>query len=88
MTADRCGGFQVFPSSTFYPLEWGDEDRKQFFTSTNNDTAEIMRKIKAARTIHVWNQLTKGEKVCKGSVYAQIAQKFCPSIYSLSGDEF
>ncbi|XP_051161558.1 lactosylceramide 4-alpha-galactosyltransferase-like isoform X2 [Leptopilina boulardi] len=86
MTKDQCQGFDVFPPSVFYPIfypSW----RKYFTTDNTNKTMNTIEKSKA---IHVWNKLSKLEKVQVGSnvPYGKIAEKYCPKTYKNCGTIF
>ncbi|KAJ8897555.1 hypothetical protein PR048_002904 [Dryococelus australis] len=86
MTAEKCGGFTVYPPSAFYPVYWN-QWQLYFNESKSTDTMEMLRNSIA---IHVWNKLSKTERVKFGSTqpYGLIAQKHCPRVYEQSQPVF
>ena len=86
MTESRCEGFIVYPPSKFYPVYYPDW-RDYFQLEGKNET---MKRIENASAIHVWNKLSKSEKVQVGSQvpYAIVAQNYCPKVYNNCGPIF
>jgi len=86
MTTDRCHGFTVYPPSVFYPIHYK-KWKKYFETKDSNATLKILNK---AKVIHVWNKLSKAEKVRVNSnvPYAVIARKYCPYVFNNCGKIF
>ncbi|XP_017755212.1 PREDICTED: lactosylceramide 4-alpha-galactosyltransferase-like isoform X2 [Eufriesea mexicana] len=80
MTATRCHGFKVFPPSAFYPVHYY-QWKVYFETKDKNATMKMLEK---AMAIHVWNKLSKYEKVFVNSdvPYVVIARKHCPKIFN------
>ncbi|XP_071639750.1 lactosylceramide 4-alpha-galactosyltransferase-like isoform X2 [Temnothorax longispinosus] len=86
MTTNRCHGFTVYPPSVFYPIHYK-KWKKYFETKDSNATLKTLNKAKA---IHVWNKLSKAEKVrVKSNVpYAVIARNYCPYVFNNCGTIF
>lgn len=86
MTTARCRGFTVYPPSVFYPIHYK-QWRKYFEIRNSNTTLKTLSKAKA---IHVWNKLSKDEKVRVDSnvPYAVIARKYCPRVFNNCGKIF
>ena len=86
MSSLRCDGFNVFPPSTFYPINF-DNWKRYFTTEKQNETMEL---IKESTTIHLWNYLSKRETIFVGSQvpYVLIAKKYCPKVYHNCGITF
>ncbi|XP_046735357.1 lactosylceramide 4-alpha-galactosyltransferase-like [Diprion similis] len=86
MTTDRCHGFNVYPPSTFYPIYY--EKWKRYFEETDRNAT--FKLLEDSLLIHVWNNLSKNEKIVVGSQapYALIAQKHCPKVYNNCGKVF
>ncbi|XP_015511780.2 lactosylceramide 4-alpha-galactosyltransferase isoform X1 [Neodiprion lecontei] len=86
MTTVRCHGFTVYPPSTFYPIHY--KKWKRYFDETDRNSTFKM--LEDSLVIHVWNKLSKDQKINVGSQapYAVIAQKHCPKVYSHCGKVF
>jgi len=82
MNYEKCKGFIVYGPETFCPISW--MDWKQYFNE--NTSNEIMDKLKGSMGIHVWNLHSKHTSIIVGSKqpYGLVAEKYCPSIYSLA----
>ncbi|KYN42320.1 Lactosylceramide 4-alpha-galactosyltransferase [Trachymyrmex septentrionalis] len=80
MTTNRCHGFTVYPPSIFYPIHYK-KWKKYFEIKDSNVTLKALNKAKA---IHVWNNLSKAEKVRVNSnvPYAVIARNYCPHVFN------
>ncbi|XP_018313109.1 uncharacterized protein [Mycetomoellerius zeteki] len=85
MTTNRCHGFVVYPPSVFYPIHYKNW-KKYFEIKDSNVTLKILNKAKA---IHVWNNLSKAEKVRVNSnvPYAVIARNYCPRVFNNCDEE-
>lgn len=86
MTTNRCHGFTVYSPSVFYPIHYK-KWKKYFEIKDSNVTLKILNKAKA---IHVWNNLSKAEKVRVNSnvPYAVIARNYCPHVFNNCGKIF
>ncbi|XP_011701725.1 PREDICTED: uncharacterized protein LOC105458251 [Wasmannia auropunctata] len=86
MTTVRCHGFTVYPPSVFYPIHYINWN-KYFEVKDSNATLKILNK---AKVIHVWNKLSKAEKVRVNSnvPYAVIARNYCPYVFNNCGKIF
>lgn len=82
MNKEKCKGFTLFGLEAFCPIEW--TDWNQYFNASISD--EVMAKIKDSIGIHVWNLHSKHKNITVGSKepYALVAQKYCPTIFSLA----
>ncbi|CAK1547407.1 unnamed protein product [Leptosia nina] len=80
MTLAKCQGFSVLDTKYLYPIHY--KYRKRYFRPGKiEDTPD-------AYMHHIWNRLTHHLPVPKDSLYAELAKKYCPSVYELYGDEF
>ncbi|XP_075973241.1 lactosylceramide 4-alpha-galactosyltransferase-like [Anticarsia gemmatalis] len=72
MSSSVCKGFEVYPAEMFCPIKW--TDAKLYF-----GTEDLQ--VKEPYTYHVWNKVTEGYQVDRRSVYANLAKKYCPTMY-------
>ncbi|CAB3251878.1 unnamed protein product [Arctia plantaginis] len=79
MSASTCLGFEVYAPELFYPVTW--LNAADYFEEKELD-------VEAPYTYHVWNKFTAAYKVNSNSVYAKLAQKYCPEVYEMFGDNF
>lgn len=87
MTPEECWGFKVFPPEEFYPIHW-EEWQKYFY---DNYTGETLEMTKNATAVHLWNNLSFGEKTHKSqpqNAHAAIAAKNCPKVFETAGEYF
>lgn len=86
MKPERCKGFSVLPTKTFYPIHWFSW-KKYFMQRDNDQTNEWGEDVVGA---HVWNSKSSEFKVNKTSnqYYAQMARKSCPRTLHAAPDEF
>lgn len=82
MNKQKCKGFIVFGPEAFCPISWA--DWHTYFNASISE--EVMEKLKNSLGIHVWNKHSKHTYIIVGSKqpYGLIAQKYCPSIFSLA----
>lgn len=75
----ECKGFHIYPRKYCYPIF------PTYFKSIfdQNYTNLLMRKIKNAYTVHMWNGLNYNIETTKTSknFYIKLAQQYCPKIY-------
>lgn len=82
---NRCKGFQVHPSDTFYPISFSEKEKLM-----DPQYGKIaMDMVRNSIGVHAWNKVTAGEKLKKtsNSGLVQIAHKYCPSTFD-SIDEY
>lgn len=87
MTPDKCWGFNILPSKTFYPIPW--TRKKSLFSSA--DVVRVLDVTKDSIGVHFWNNDSKFEKFNKNesmSAYGFFASKFCPKVFHASGEYF
>lgn len=72
-------GFEVYGPKLFYPVTW--LNAADYFEEKELD-------VELPYTYHVWNKFTASYKVNSNSVYAKIAQKYCPEVYEMFGENF
>lgn len=86
MTQSRCQGFMVYPPAVFYPIHYA--IWRHYFQLDGKN--ESMKLIGNSRAIHVWNKLSKSEKIQVGIQvpYEIAAQKYCPKVYNNCGTNF
>lgn len=86
MSAPRCRGFKVYPPIAFYPIHY--KKWKKYFET--KDATATMNAVEKAMAIHVWNKLSRSQKVQVDSdvPYAIIARKYCPKVFSNCGNVF
>ncbi|XP_072931651.1 lactosylceramide 4-alpha-galactosyltransferase-like [Epargyreus clarus] len=79
MSSATCNGFEVYGPQFFYPVSY--DRSKVYFKAGDLDLQNVY-------VYHLWNHITKKFKVQKGSPYAKLAKRYCPTIFNLYGDDF
>lgn len=86
----QCRGYQVLPTSSYYPIHWN--NWREYYTdnSTNIDKVTPTWLTKQVIGVHVWNKESSQQQIRKNStqLYVQFAKKYCPVTFSHAPDIF
>lgn len=88
MTPDKCRGFHVMGSTSFYPVDY--VHKYSFFEMREDDDRAPILDDENVIGAHVWNYASIGYQVIKYSnqYYVQLAKNFCPHTYAVTPLEF
>lgn len=86
MTYEKCHGFQVFPTNTFYAIHYS----KWTYFFEEKYLNESMKMTENSLLIHVWNKMSSETKFKVGTqaAYGVYAEKLCPKVYSSTKEYF
>lgn len=83
MTLERCGGFKVFPPSTFFPIDYN--NWAEFYDTNQSVVESTLKASQDSIAVHMWNKMSNGIKVVKSkdakSAFQIMAQKNCPKVF-------
>ncbi|XP_032585116.1 lactosylceramide 4-alpha-galactosyltransferase isoform X2 [Drosophila mojavensis] len=81
-----CKGFRLFNTTAFYSIPWPEW---RHFTEPRY-LEETMARTKDSLMIHMWNKLSRGERIKVGSnaAYVKYSEKNCPRTYEAAGGYF
>ncbi|KAI9557890.1 hypothetical protein GHT06_014642 [Daphnia sinensis] len=86
MAPSRCHGFQVLPTSSFFPIDVH-SPKKYFRNQLAKDEFQWDESVVAA---HVYNKLTAHMTIYKNSnqLYVQLARSSCPRVFDAAPNQF
>ncbi|CAH1645298.1 unnamed protein product [Spodoptera littoralis] len=79
-SAKTCQGVEVYGPEYFYPVHY--TRANDYFKSGK------LQNVSDAYAHHLWNKMTSNKTIEKDSPYDEMAQRLCPLIYEMYGDEF
>lgn len=78
-TTTNCQGFTLYARDVFYPVPW--TQWRRYFEE--KDFEHVIRSTENSKTLHMWNKLSKDEKISLDNVYTSYlyyAKKACPKV--------
>lgn len=85
MLPELTWGFEIFPRSTFFPIDWS--TIQNLFDSNQTVIDKVKREIQNSVAVNAWG---RGHKIRKSkpSIYRMLAEKHCPKVYEASDPVF
>jgi lactosylceramide 4-alpha-galactosyltransferase len=85
-TREKCSGIAVLTPNVFFSINY--MSWKLFFDESRSD--EVLKKVEGSYGVHLWNNLSREEKIIVGSkqAYGLLAEKYCSRVYWNCGPMF